>query len=216
MWKDRSLVRSTSLLSDEPPTIDPSSTIIEHMAQLTRIHPECALCYFYFDWNDSKNQLVSTMLRSIIVQLAGNSYAVPDAIWKLYHRERGNTRDPSAQTLLETLASVVEEVQMHVYVVIDALDESSEREVALDSLVSILKMNPDKVQILVASRRERDIESCLQPLAGFSVPMRRKVVDEDIAIHIHNRLLQDRHLQRWPDPVKEDIKSTLVRLSQGM
>ncbi|KAI4209009.1 MAG: hypothetical protein LQ351_008007 [Letrouitia transgressa] len=33
----------------------PSSTIIEHMSQFTRIHPECALCYYYFDWNDSEN-----------------------------------------------------------------------------------------------------------------------------------------------------------------
>ncbi|KAL9040259.1 MAG: hypothetical protein Q9214_004559, partial [Letrouitia sp. 1 TL-2023] len=192
------------------------STIIEHMAQFTRIHPEHALCYYYFDWNDSENKIVSTMLRSIIAQLCGNRYAVPDAIGKLYHRERGNTKDPGARTLLETLSSVVDEVQMHVYVVVDALDESSERDLALDTLSSILKMNPNRVQILVASRRERDIEFGLQPLAGSIVSMQRKVVDEDIAIHVHNRLLQDRYLKRWPDPVKEDIKSTLVRLSEGM
>ena len=216
MWKDRPLVRSSSRLFGEPLIIDPSSTIIEHMAQFTRIHPECALCYYYFDWNDSENRIVSTMLRSIIAQLAGNGYSVPDAVWKLYHRERGNTKDPSVRTLLDTLASVMMDVQMHVYVVVDALDESSERDLALDTLSSVLRMNPDNVQILVASRRERDIELGLQPLAGSIVSMQRKVVDEDIAIHIHNRLLQDRHLQRWPDPVKEDIKSTLIRLSQGM
>ena len=151
MWKDRPLVRSNFRLSDEPLIVNPSSTIIEHMAQFTRTHPECALCYYYFDWNDSENQLVSTMLRSIIAQLAGNVDAVPDAIWKLYHRERGNTKDPSMRTLLETLASVMEEAQTHVYVVVDALDESSERDIALTTLSSILKMNPDKVQILVAS-----------------------------------------------------------------
>lgn len=186
------------------------------MQQLSRLHSNCALGYHYFDWNNGENQLVSTMLRSIIAQLASNAFALPDAIQTLYNQERGNTQAPSIPALLETLTSVVKEVQMHFYVVMDALDECSERELVVETISEILDLNKDKLQILVASRREHDIEFGLQPLGGCIVPIQSKIVDEDIAIHVHNRLLQDRQLKKWPDPIKEQIKSTLVKSSQGM
>ena len=74
----------------------------------------------------------------------------------------------------------------------------------------------EEVNVLVTSRKERDIELVLDGLASSSISIQQTVVDSDIRIHLKTCLVEDAKLRRWPSAVKEEMEDALVRGAHGM
>jgi hypothetical protein len=79
------------------------------------------------------------------------------------------------------------------FVILDALDEcvaSADRADLLETIDEMVKGSED-LNVLVTSRKERDIEKKLKVLFDYNISLEENVVDSDIALHIGKALEND-------------------------
>ena len=167
-----------------------------------------AYYYCYFGRNQDET---SPFLRWIISQLCRQLKDIPSPLISLLRRGT----EPGYEDILGLLATVLESFQ-RVYVIIDALDESQNRENMID-LLRRFTMDPpfDKMRIFTTSRLERDIELGLVGL-GPSISMSNQYVDQDISLFIESRLQTDRKLKSWQPILKAEITQALIKGAHGM
>jgi hypothetical protein len=99
------------------------STIIEEVTTICATRSD-EFAYFYFDFNDVEKQIVDGFLRSVVLQNFIHRAGIPSDIQSLYDRCRGN--QPTREALVGTLLSLLKS-STRTYILIDALDECSER-----------------------------------------------------------------------------------------
>ncbi|KAI9766841.1 MAG: hypothetical protein M1839_004764 [Geoglossum umbratile] len=166
-----------------------------------------AYYYFYFGRGDG----VSHFLRWVINQLCRQSKHIPDEVRNL-HSEGG---EPTTASLITALSIILRQFE-RVYLVLDALDESSDRSGLLTALIKISKdVDFKKLQIFATSREELDIERTLSGVAA-EVSLHNRWVDIDIRQYIQNHLRDDRKLNRWPESLKAEIEAALTKGAKGM
>jgi hypothetical protein len=106
------------------------------------------------------------------------------------------------------------------YIILDALDECSDRQELLDNVEEIQGWGLSQLHMLLTSRRLTDIEETLNLLTDSQnrICIQSALVDADILTYIHNRLQNDRLLKRWryKPQVQEEIKTTLMKKADGM
>jgi hypothetical protein len=106
------------------------------------------------------------------------------------------------------------------HIVLDALDECTDRIELLSILESIAGWQLDELRLLVTSRKERDIESSLECLVEDSniICLQSKLVDEDIRSYVQQRLAVDKNLKKWlkDSNIMCEIETALMEGSQGM
>lgn len=113
-----------------------SSTIIEAIFHHCSNNSSLAVLYFYFDFNDAEKQRPESMLRSLIIQLSLQCISVPQALESLYTTCTNGLRQPAYDSLLATLHQMIGVFQES-YLVIDALDASSDRNMLLANIEEI-------------------------------------------------------------------------------
>lgn len=149
-------------------------------------------------------------------QLSCSFAHLPEEILNLHDQHVKQGQQPQQLKLIEALFLLLRRFP-RTFIIIDALDECSEREEIMDMLASLVVHKPGEVHVLITSRREQDIETGLKDIGSMSsVCLQRKAVDADIRLHVCNRINQDRKLSKWPDSVKREIESTLVDGAHGM
>src|SRR5436190_18462386 len=140
-----------------------SSTIIE--AVKTHCHSaEIANAFFYFDFADVEKQRCDPLIRSLIAQISKQSDDTSKYLEDLYRDCGEGTRSTSTDQLEKTLEKIIIIFQK-VYILLDALDECSEREQLLELITTMSQWKNGKLSTLMTSRREADIEEVLGPLA---------------------------------------------------
>jgi ankyrin repeat domain-containing protein 50 len=169
---------------------------------------------FYFDFNDLAKQKAHEMLCSLICQLYSQIDHEISALGVLYER-CSHFYKPGVHDLLEVLRELISNFN-GVYIILDALDESTEREVLLPILEKIPRWGFKQLHMLITSRREPDIERSLDSLVTHSICIQGKLVDADIQLYIHDQLKQDAELSQWPGEVRAEIETTLVKGAHGM
>ena len=115
------------------------STIIEEVTTFCATRSD-EFAYFYFDFNDAQKQIVDNFLRSVILQIFIHRTGIPSDIQSLYDQCRGN--QPTREALVRTLLSLLKS-STRAYILIDALDECSER----SEMVNLLKQLINSFQI---------------------------------------------------------------------
>lgn len=196
-----------------------TSTVLRGVFQHCEGDPSKGIAYFFFDFNDVQKQSAELMVRSLISQLLRQCVAVPTSLGALFSTCEHGQRHPSLDALLEVLQQMMREFP-HVYIVLDALDECSERAELIKILETISAWQLQNSHILLASRRERDIESSLEKFIDQQnfVDLQSEVVDGDIQKYVQQRLSDDGRLSRWgKDPaLRQDIEAALMKGAQGM
>ncbi|KAI9776989.1 MAG: hypothetical protein M1839_009133 [Geoglossum umbratile] len=192
-----------------------SSTIAEHIKAICKRDPRCQCALYYFDFSDSKKQEVAGFLRSVLVQLASRDMKTLKEVEKLYNQNDDGKQQPDKKSLLSVMLTVLRS-SCRTYLIIDALDECSQREELLKVLSDIRRQCSEEVNVLLTSRKEHDIELVLDGLATSSIGIQQTAVDADIRIHVKNYLVEDAMLKRWPSAVKEEVEDALVKGAHGM
>lgn len=177
------------------------------------------VAYFFFDFNDPEKQLPEKMIRSILKQLSVQCPETPHVLSMLFSSCEDTDRPPILNELLEVLRQVLRSFY-NVYIVLDALDECSNRQDLLEYLGRLLSWNAEHLRILVSSRPERAIEEGIRHLVTGDnrIRVQGDQVNDDIRIYIRGRLDQDPKLKRWqkrPD-VRNEIESCLMNKADGM
>ncbi|PZD39425.1 vegetative incompatibility protein HET-E-1 [Pyrenophora tritici-repentis] len=138
-----------------------SSTIIEHLLHHCRDDTRMVAAYFYFDFNDAQKQDPELMLRSLLCQSLQRSVVIPKGVDALFLSCENGLRKPSLHALLDVIRQVVQEFA-HVYIILDALDECSQRLELMDILKTVAGWQLNSLHLLMTSRKERDIERSLE------------------------------------------------------
>ena len=174
-----------------------------------------AMAYFYFDFSDTEKRQYGSLLRSLITQLALQNPETQELLNRLYSQCQNGQTEPSIDKLEATLHALLKE-QKRAFFVLDALDECQEREPLLRLIGELIDGNSGNVNILATSRKEYDIEVALDPLACNQICIQNSLVDVDISLHVDERLRNDPKLKRFPQNIKDEIRTALVKGSLGM
>ena len=186
------------------------STIIENIQ--SRCSPDDACLYFYFDFGNPLKQAVINMLYSFLTQLS--SSMIPTEVRQLYERCNNGGQEANITQLIETILSIASHGR-RLFIIIDALDESSDRKTLLKVIKMILQSNSE-INLLMTSRKEHDIQVMLEFSVNYVVAIQNELVDVDIDIYIRQCLLNDPDLCKWDDELKSEIVTILTSGAQGM
>lgn len=195
-----------------------ASTIIESICEHCRLQNIPAVAYFYFDFTDLEKQDHDNMLRSLILQFSSKSSKttkVLDSILANY------VRQPTSTQLLLILRKMCQQFD-EAFIILDALDECKERPTLLETIREIATWTErtENLHILATSRRERDIEKCMELFIDDkrSINIQSDHVNKDIEAYIREALENDLALLRWKNrpQLQEMIVKTLMAAADGM
>ena len=187
------------------------STIVELVKRLCK-GSAAEYAYFYFDFNDSQKRVPVNMLRSILAQLCVHRNVILPAVQKLYSSHEKGAVTPSMDSLLRVLPSAIGGSQQ-VFMVLDALDECENREDLFKILAEFLRI--PEVNLLLTSRKERDITDVLQTSVELQIHIESQLVDADVEVHVQRCLETDNRLKKWPNSVKEEMNEALIKGAHG-
>jgi hypothetical protein len=175
--------------------------------------------YFYFDFNDAQKQDPKLMLRSLLCQLVQRLVIIPKGVEALFSSCENGRREPPLHALLEVIRQAAREFTQ-VYLVLDALDECTQRSELMDVLEKVAGWQLNNLHLLMTSRKERDIESSLEDYIEEedTLCLQRDIVDKDIQLYVQQRLSRDKSLAKWNKDlaVRQEIEAALMRGARGM
>jgi hypothetical protein len=196
-----------------------SSTIIEHLLRHCNNDISTVTVYFYFNFNDTQKRDPELMLRSLLYQLLQRSSTISKGVDALFSSCDNGQRQPSLHALLEVTQQVMHQFT-YVYIVLDALDECTQRSELMHMLAIVAKWQLNNTHLIMTSRKEWDIESSLQTYIKEedTICLQMDVVDKDIQRYVQQRLSDDKRLTKWnqDDAIRQEIEAALMRGARGM
>ena len=164
----------------------------------------CAFYYCYFAKNqDETDHFLRWVIQQLCRKLGGT---LPVGLKEIYQASSA----PRRNILFSMLEKIADNFP-RVYVTIDALDESVNRENILYFLRHTFENpNMSNIKILATSRKELDIERALSPL-GVEFSLSNPYVDEDIRTYVKSRLQEDFKFGRWPESLRKETEAALVK-----
>jgi hypothetical protein len=170
--------------------------------------------FFYFDTNNSEQQTVTQLLCSLVTQLSIRSHPPDsklDALWTSH--ADGQKLLTNAELISDALLPLLKEFgQKPLFIVLDALDECSDR---LGLLCLIRRMLDEKlpnVHLLVTSRPE--VQAGCPELVELAVSVSLEgFVDGDIELYLTEVLSNE---PGWIYEKRDEIKRGLLERSKGM
>lgn len=192
-----------------------SSTIIQNVMDHCHSEPTRAIAYFYFDFNDPRKQNTENLVRSLILQFLAQCQQLPESLQSAYSRSLDGQHQPTIETLTLVLRQMLEGFDC-TFILIDALDECTDRESLFAVLNGIMEYKIASLHLLTTSRDLTDIHESLHPLVTCHLPIQNAFVDDDIRALVLETLSNDVKLRKWPPDVQEEIENTLVKGAKGM
>ena len=154
-------------------------------------------------------------IRSLLFQFTLQQQNRLQILENLYQR-CGNGQQQPAEDVIRSLLKDVVVCTGHKYIILDALDECTDREDFITFIHELVDLQKGGLRIIITSRREKDIEEQLGSIANYNVNIQSAIVDEDIRIYVRDRLATDIKLKKWPGKVQEEIISVLTEKADGM
>ncbi|KAK4936029.1 hypothetical protein LTR10_023024 [Elasticomyces elasticus] len=186
-------------------------TILQHRVS----YPNTIVTYFYFDFNDAAKQSSTKAIRSLLFQAAIQAKEVFHGLEQLYRKCSSGQQQPSEATIhslfKDAMANPGEK-----YIILDALDECTDREELLPFIRDATASGLRDLHIMATSRREKDIEDELGPVADHNINIQSAIVDEDIRVYIRDRMATDTKLKKWSVEVQNEIMTALMEKAGGM
>jgi hypothetical protein len=130
-----------------------SPTIIRKLIGHRKSNPSFAIAYFYFDFRDRGKQSHEHLLRSLVTLFSAQCPSTPKALERLYSSNQDGRWKPTVNALVTTLGDILRSFQQ-AYIVVDALDECTDREELLGLIEDIVNWKIDTLHILVTNQKE--------------------------------------------------------------
>ena len=186
-----------------------SSIIIDHLQSEYKNENIAVTCLFC-NYRDRAAQSAEIFMANLMKQIVQQKRTISTEITARY-----NERDKGPLTFAESATYLSQEIShfSKVFVVIDALDETSEHEDIRRLVLSELQNLP--VNLLVTSRYEKSIEQRLEKAERLEVWATAADVQTYVKARIPSEHLLARHIQADPT-LEETIVDKIVEKSQGM
>ena len=192
-----------------------SATSLQKLTQLKKDQSDTVVSYFYFDFNDMEKQSSKKATRSLLFQFALQQQNCLQNLEDLYQRCENGQQQPPEERVRSLLKDAVVYTG-HKYILLDALDECINREEFMVFIRELVYARHEGLHIMITSRREKDIEEEIGSIANYAINIQSAIVDEDIRIYVHDRLVTDTKLGKWPPEVHKDIVARLMEKAGGM
>ena len=190
-----------------------SSWIVD---QLPEPSESLGIAYFFFDGRDSQKelQLHNKLIRTLISQLSDTRHGgITERLADLYKR-CGEVQQPSDEQLQNVLRDILDKFSK-VYIMIDALDECTERETTLNwvkKLVSDPNRKVANLHIVVTSRPERDISDVFAVLDPHSIDV-GEANTKDIVEYL--KLQVESKFMKYDENTRAKIMTELEKHAEG-
>ena len=203
-----------------------SSTVIQEIEAICKAR--CgSMAYFYFDFRDANKQGLRDLLLSLLTQLSASSNRHCDILLDLYFAHDEGKKQPSDTGLANCLKEMLAlPDQYPIYLIIDALDESSNasgipspRERVLELLKELVEPRLPHLRVCVTSRPEYDIRDVLEPLTFRRVSLHDKSGQKkDIVEYVKSVVYSNSEpiMKRWRTEDKELVVKVLSERAGGM
>ncbi|KZP14374.1 hypothetical protein FIBSPDRAFT_107366 [Athelia psychrophila] len=156
-----------------------SSTVINETLLRCLGRPTYACTYFFFDNRSAEIDQVlhDKLIRSIMQQPCDRSDGVPAPLVDIYGNRRHQVSVASLQSILEKIIDGFERT----YIIIDALDECTNKEKVLARIEELMQRKAGYVHILFSSRPEQDITDKIQCMAYIDrVTLNNRLPDKEV------------------------------------
>ncbi|KAJ6489729.1 hypothetical protein C8R45DRAFT_1138352, partial [Mycena sanguinolenta] len=174
-----------------------SSMIVDTIRDL----PGVLHAFFYFDINSPQQQKVNSLLCSLVYQLSGQLFW-PSALSGLWETCQNGGYPPKNSDLLSILAELGG--QQEIYLLVDALDECSERDQLLCVLASILDKKLPQMHLIVTSQNEVTANSSLTKEAVL-VSLEESV-RSDIELYVDAQLSKmGGYIAKYKDDISKEL-----------
>ena len=190
-----------------------SASIIDKLSQE---NPAFGIAYFFFDGRDSQSelQLHNKLIRSLISQFCHQRGGTPTELADLYKR-CGDNQQPSVKQLQNVLRDILDGFS-HAYIVIDALDECTDREKTLiwvNTVLSDIDHPAGNLHIMVTSRPERDIETVFTTFDPDSIDIGQVASNRDISNYLEFQM--ESKFKQYSETTRTQIESGLRERADG-
>jgi len=203
-----------------------SSTVIQDIEALCKAG-NASMAYFYFDFRDANKQGLRDLLLSLITQLSASSTPRCDILSDLYFDHDEGKKQPSDSILAECLKEMLAlPDQSPIYLIIDALDESSNssgipspRERVLEFVKELVELRLPHLRLCVTSRPEIDIRDVVAPLTSLRVSLHdQSGQKKDIVEYVKSVVYSNSEpiMRRWRAEDKELVVEVLSERADGM
>ena len=129
-----------------------ASIVIDHLWNKVRTD-DIGVAYIYCDYLKYREQTPLHLVGSLLKQLAEQQNTISESLKSYYDEHKGSNTDPNAKQAFEVLRAQCDNWS-RIFIVIDALDECSERDATrgrvIEGLVSL--RGSKRINILVTSR----------------------------------------------------------------
>lgn len=148
------------------------------------------------------------------MQLARRCDGIPQALTEMYSKCDKGMRQPPVKLLEDTLLRLLDSFE-RVYIIIDSLDECSERKDLIQWIQSISAVSK-KLHMMVSSRPEPEIMRGLRSLSHLQeIHVSGQQTETDIRCYIEARLAES-DADKWRKVQKDLIMETLITGADGM
>ena len=140
---------------------------------------------------------------------------VPQVLVNLYTHCGDGHQEPTLGDLQNTLQTILHGFSS-TFIVLDALDECTEREKLL-SWIQTLIMDKDKnlrVHLIVTSRPEQEIEDKFK--SSHYLDLVKESENHDLVAYLDYQLKNDSDLQKWNSETQDQIQLKLTEQADGM
>ena len=194
-------------------TCRPSSWILDELPEPTE---SLGIAYFFFDGRDSQKelQLHNKLIRTLISQLSDIRHGgISEKLADLYKR-CGEFQQPSDEQLQNVLRDILDGFSQ-AYIMIDALDECTDREKTLNwvnKLISDTNRKAANLHIVVTSRPERDINEVFVALDPHSIDV-GEANTKDIVEYLTFQM--ESKFTKYDENTRAKIMSELKKHAEG-
>lgn len=169
------------------------STVIDRLVVTSKQLPMTAVVYFYFDFTDTGKRSCAALVKSLITQLVAQSDSIPRPLLDLYETYRNRNSPVDDDDLIIVLRNII--LTFHnVYIVLDALDESSDCEEVSGLIRTTQEWGLSRLHLLVTSRQLPSIEESFEDIVSDKICLQESNLNTDIAVYIADQLANDKIL----------------------
>ena len=123
--------------------------------------------FFYFDFNEMEKQSSKKAIRSLLFQLAHQQGRL-QTLEQLYQKCGNGQQQPGEDAIRPLLKDIIARTG-HKYIIFDALDKYADREDFITFISNLVDLQIEYLHIIITSRREKDIEDQLGPIADYKI-----------------------------------------------
>lgn len=197
-------------------SVSQSLTYIERSIIIDKItfaaqNDDITLIYFYCDFKDSAKQNSVNIYGSLISQLIEKATEIPDEVDALY--SKCNNRPAALKHLKNVFSGLIRSLSK-VFIIIDGLDECTDRANFLDGLLELRNRPTGNTNVLITSRNDPATRLALSNVPNLT--MEAKNVGADIELYVKSEIERRVKLRRLKPEMKAEITTRLVDGANGM